>query len=132
MYAATRLFNLRTLAAFALLFLIMAAAYGFAAANTVGDSFAGDGVGTISGYDVTSVTYTLQATDPRMLSSVAFKLDNAAGTAKIAFPANELITTAPAVWYGCTIANDVDVSCNIPANAVRVFDITFLRVVAVN
>ena len=54
--------------------LLMAAAYGFAAANTVAASAAGSGSQTISGYDVTDVAYTLNSTSPENLDAVSFKL----------------------------------------------------------
>ncbi len=60
----------------ALLALIVAAsAYAYTAANTVPNTKAGDGQGTISGYVVSSVQYTLDATNPANIASVAFTLD---------------------------------------------------------
>jgi len=57
---------------------IMAAAvYGFAAANTVPTSKAGDGAGVVSGYTVSSIHYNLNATNPRNIDSVTFNLDTA-------------------------------------------------------
>ncbi len=55
--------------------LLMAAAYGFAAANTVDASAAGSGSQTISGYNVTDVAYTLNSTSPENLDAVSFKLE---------------------------------------------------------
>jgi hypothetical protein len=49
--------------------------YAFTAANTVAESKAGDGSGEITGYDVSEVDYTLNATDPSTIDSVDFTLD---------------------------------------------------------
>ena len=61
-----------------ILALLMAAAYGFAAANTVDTSSAGIGDNTISGYTVDDVAYTLAANSEN-LSAVDFTLTPAAG-----------------------------------------------------
>jgi len=57
---------------------LSAATYGFAAANTVPDGVAGEGQGTISGYTVSNVVYTLSSSDPTQFASVAFSLDASA------------------------------------------------------
>ena len=62
---------------------VMAAAYGFAATNTVPDTRAGDGAGTINGYTVSNVVYTLNASNPQQLDRVEFDLNAAAGTVKV-------------------------------------------------
>ena len=61
-----------------ILALLMAAAYGFAAANTVDQSSAGIGSGVISGYSVDNVAYTLNA-NSQNLSAVDFTLTPANG-----------------------------------------------------
>lgn len=54
-------------------------AYAFAAANTLADAGkAGDGSNTVSGYTVDGVTYNLDATDPSLVASVEFDLDDTA------------------------------------------------------
>jgi hypothetical protein len=145
MYATTRLFNRRNLLVAFLLLFVMSVAYGFAANNVVGDSSAGDGVGEISGYEITGVTYDLKVTDPRELASVSFTMEDdgiaANGvatdptTVMIAFPADALIATQPAQaeWYTCTpAALGATVTCDLNAQSVLVHDIDFLRVVAAN
>jgi hypothetical protein len=72
----------RIIAAFAVALLLGGAAYAFTAANTVPPTKAGDGSGTISGYDVTGVSYNLDAVDPALISSYEFDLDAAAGEVK--------------------------------------------------
>lgn len=56
-------------------------AYAYTAANTVEESRAGDGAGTISGYDVSAVEYDL-ATDPTDIAAVRFTLNHDATTVK--------------------------------------------------
>ena len=72
------------------------ATYAFTASNTVPASKAGDGSGAISGYTVSNVAYTLNATNPANLDSVAFALDSAAGTVKVK------LVAAGSTWYSCT------------------------------
>jgi hypothetical protein len=67
-----RIPRLRLLASFALLLILSAAAYGFAAANTVPASGAGDGAGAITGYTISNVQYALNATTPANIDSVSF------------------------------------------------------------
>ena len=77
------MFQSRTLKISLIIIVILAvagAASALAAANTVPDTYAGDGSGTISGYTVTNIEYNLNATDPGDIDSVEFDL-NAAATA---------------------------------------------------
>jgi hypothetical protein len=69
-------------------------AYAFTASNTVPNTSAGSGSGTISGYDVTNVAYTLAA-NKTDLSAVAFTLDKAAGTVKA-----QVVNGG--TWFDCT------------------------------
>ena len=56
--------------------ILAASVYGFAAANTVPDTYAGDGSGTISGYTITNVDYGLTTadSDPTDIDQVSFSL----------------------------------------------------------
>lgn len=103
-------------------FTISTVAYAFAAANTVGDSQAGDGEGAISGYDVTDIEYTLYASDPSMIGSVDFTTDAVAGVASVSFDDGTS-------WYDCTSASGTDWSCDL-SGAVSVLLADELRVVA--
>jgi hypothetical protein len=64
----------------ALALVLATAAYGFAAANTVPNTNAGDGTGTVSGFDASNINYTMDATDPSLIASVAFDLSPAGTT----------------------------------------------------
>jgi hypothetical protein len=141
MYVIPSLFNRRTIVSLAVLLLIMAVAYGFAASNVVADSSAGDGIGNISGYKISGVTYTLATADPRNLSSVSFTIADdgvttngvatVPTTLKIGFPASA--SAAPATWFNCTPPSTYPgtATCSV-TGTVKVYDINFLEVVAAN
>ena len=100
--------------------------YAFTASNTVDASKAGDGSGAISGYDVTSVHYALNATDPSTVDSVSFNLDStpaASSTVK---------AKIDGTWYDCTVptASPNTSTCDTTADHPAVFDADSLQVVA--
>lgn len=80
------------------------AAFAFAASNTVPVSFAGEGSSVTSGYTVTNVAYTLNATTPSNIDSVAFTLNSAAGAVKI-----RLSTTGS--YFNCTNSSGMNWTC---------------------
>lgn len=119
------MFNSRTLKVSVVVMLIAilaGTAYAFAAANTVPDTKAGDGQGTVSGYTVTSVAYTLNATDPSTLDKVTFDVGAAAVTVK----AQLVATTGD--WYVCVKGTGTTWSCDTTGLTVKSID--QLRVVA--
>ena len=78
---------------------LSAAVYGFAAANTVPVSKAGDGNAAITGYTVSAVKYNLNATTPSNIDSVTLTLTaapTAGSTMKIK------LVAAGTTWYTCT------------------------------
>ncbi len=101
---------------------ISVTAYAFAASNTVPDTKAGDGSGTVSGYTVTSVAYTLNGTDPSTLDTVSFDLGAAAATVKV-----QLVATTGS-WYACTLDTGTVWDCDTTGLDVSTID--QLRVVA--
>ena len=89
----------RRIAGIALLSIVALSAFGFAAANTVPASQAGDGNGAVSGYTISNVHYTLNAANPRNIDKVTFKLN----VAPIAGSTMEVkLVAAGTVWYACT------------------------------
>ena len=88
---------MRFIAAAALALVIATAAYGFAAANTVPDTNAGDGSGTISGYTASSVVYVLETADPTKLDTVTFTLTPDSGGATAGTVKVQLV--ASGTWY---------------------------------
>lgn len=100
------------------------AAYAFTASNTVPGSSAGDGSGAISGYTVSNVAYTINATNPQNLDQVAFTIaPAAAGTVKIKL-------AAAGSWYSCANAAG-SVTCATTSPQATVVAATQLTVVAV-
>lgn len=79
MFTTARPVRVRFLAMFALTLILSTVAYGFAAANTVPSSSAGDGSGTITGYTISGVNYTLNATNPANIDKVTFTVTPASG-----------------------------------------------------
>jgi hypothetical protein len=103
---------------------IVAGTYAFTAANTVPDTKAGDGSGTVTGYVLSSVHYNLNATNPANVDSVTFTLDSTpvAGSTIRA-------QLAPAgSWYSCTNAATA-VTCTTIAPQATVLAATNLRVI---
>jgi hypothetical protein len=100
------------------------AVYAFTAANTVPDTSAGAGSGTISGYTITNVQYGLNATTPTNLDQVTFTISPAAAS-------TVKVQLAPAgSWYSCTNASG-SVTCNTTSPQATVAAATQLTVVAV-
>lgn len=91
-------------------------AYAFADANTVPTTKAGSGAGAISGYTVSSVTYTLNSSDPSQLDAVNFTLDAAATTVKIK------LVAAGSTWYSCTNSLNNDWTCDTTGASVEAMD----------
>jgi len=108
---------------FALFAIVAFSALGFAAQNTVEDSLAGDGAGDISGFDITGVHYTLDATNPRLLDAVEFDISPAV-------PAGGTVAVAlDGTWLGaCVVTGGTAVSCDADDAPVR--PASNLRVVA--
>ncbi len=87
--------KVRRIAAVAVIAVVAMAAFGFAAANTVPASNAGDGSAAISGYTVSAVTYTLGA-NPQNLANVKFQL------APVGATSVQASVTGAAPYTACT------------------------------
>jgi hypothetical protein len=83
---------------------VASGAYAFTASNTVPASNAGSGSGAISGYTASSVSYTLDVTNPQNIDAVAFTLDKAATTVKV-----QLVSGGS--WYACAVVSGNNWSC---------------------
>ncbi len=89
---------------------VMAAVYAFAATNIVPDTRAGDGAGTISGYRVCHVQYTLDSSNPQNLARVEFTLHDAAascpaspsGSSASASDVRVRLVNPGGTWYTCS------------------------------
>jgi hypothetical protein len=100
------------------------ATFAFTASNTVPGSKAGKGEGAISGYAVSSVAYTLSASNPANIDSVAFTLDSAATTVKAK------LQQSSSTYTDCTLAG-LNVTCNFSPD-VAVLSADELSVIAVS
>jgi len=101
----------RRLAGVAIVAVVAVSAFGFAAANTVPGSNAGDGAGSISGFTASDVHYTLNASNPANLDSVSFTLSPAVaagGTvkAKVTGSSYTACTGSGASW-SCAVGGTV-------------------------
>ena len=103
--------------------LLALATFAFTAANTVPPSKAGDGAGTITGYTVSNVEYTLDAADPANIESVSFTLDDVAGTVKAK------LVQASTTYTDCTNTGGNDWSCDVEPDP-TVLSVDELRVIA--
>ena len=78
-------------------------AYAFTASNTVPASTAGAGSGAVSGYTVTNLHYTLNATAPSNIDSLTFTISPSVpstGTGKVVISA--ALSTGGPTNYTCT------------------------------
>jgi hypothetical protein len=98
-----------------LAFSLATVAYAYAASNTVPDGKAGDGSGTITGYNVTNVVYTQDSGNPVNITAVAFDLDAAATSVKV-----RLITAG--ALQACTNPSGTHWTCAISGVTVTAAD----------
>lgn len=120
----------RVLFVFLIALLATSVVYGFAAANTVPDSGAGDGAGTISGYTIENVVYTLNSTNPQLLDQVKF--DISADESGVAVDVVKVrLDASTTTWYDCTVESGV-ATCDLTGTTLNVVDTDELRVVAVS
>jgi hypothetical protein len=122
----SRIPRFRLLASIALLLILSTVAYGFAAANTVPVSGAGDGAGTITGYTVSAVKYALNATTPSNIDSVSFTL-TPGGTAGAPTTVKAKLVSSSTTYSACTLAGTTW-TCNVTGVTATAAD--ELRVIA--
>lgn len=73
---------------------------GFTATNTVSPGRAGEGTGTISGYDIGRPHFSLDALDPARISSVSFGLDT-----DLAADTTVRVQLRPdGAWHACSVS----------------------------
>ena len=97
--------------------------YAFTASNTVPSTQAGQGSGTVSGYTVTSVGYTLNGSNPSNIDAVTFTISPATATTVKA----QLV--AAGTWYSC-VNTTGSVSCATTSPQMTVATAATLNVVA--
>jgi hypothetical protein len=120
----------RILVMFALALILAVSAYGFAAANTVSTSGAGDGNAAISGYTVGGIAYTLNGTNPANIDTVDFTITPTGTNPQPSNVQVQLITGG--VWFpavhGTGTAWSVDLTSASPV--ITATNVDNLRVVA--
>ena len=115
----------RVMILIAMAVVLSAATYGFAAANTVPDGVAGEGFGDISGYEVLSVVYTLDNSDPTQFASVTLTLDANATDVYAGLGNGTTIYWSAACGGGPTVF-----TCGLGSSTVNVHDAVELHVSA--
>lgn len=80
--------------------------YAFTATNTVPASNAGSGSGTISGYTVSGIQYTLNATTPSNIDSMTFTLNASASQVRAK------IVSGSTSYTTCSVSGGVNVTCD--------------------
>ena len=90
-------------------------AYGYAAANVVPESGAGDGSGTVSGYTISNIDYALLSSDPSKVASVSFDVDATSG----ASDPNDVQVTVDSgtTWTACTGPVESTWTCTFTASS---------------
>ncbi len=107
--------NYRFLAAIAALLVLITIAYALAASINVPDTNAGSGDGTVGGYAITTVTYTLDPTDHSDLDSVDIVLDQAADyvEARITGAGAWAVCTGSGTNWSCPVGGTVLAAVNL-------------------
>lgn len=111
---------------------VAGAAYAFTASNTVPNSVAGSGSGTVSGYTVANVHYALDATTPSNVDSVTFTISPAVpstGSGKVVVQAT-LSSGGPNTYTCSTDTGGTNVTCATTSPQLTAGTLTGLTVVA--
>lgn len=111
---------------------VAGAAYAFTASNTVPNSVAGSGSGTVSGYTVTNIHYALNATTPTNVDSVTFTISPAVpstGSGKVVVEAT-LSSGGPNTYTCSTDTGGTNVTCATTSPQLTAGTLTGLTVVA--
>lgn len=104
---------------------LVSGVFAFTASNTVPASQAGEGQGTITGYVLSSVHYTLNAADPTKVDAVAFTLDS---TPPVNSTLKAKLIATGSTWYTCTNVGAA-VTCATTSPQATVAPSTELKVV---
>lgn len=99
----------------------------FTASNAVPGASLGEGAGTISGYTISNVSYSLNATTPSNIDTVTLTTSAAANSVKVK------LVAAGTTWYSCATTNaptNTNWSCTTTSPQATVTSADELRVVA--
>ena len=106
-----------------LLFVLAGATYAFAAANTVDDTYAGDGQGVVRGYNITNIHYVVDGED---IDSVTFSVVDVNGGTTATYVTASM--NGGTSWATCNLGGNGWL-CDI--TVVTVLSAVELRVIAV-
>jgi hypothetical protein len=123
---------LRLLTSLAVAGTLAGGAYAFTAANTVPATTVGSGSGTVSGYTVTNIHYTLDATTPSNIDSVTFSVSPAipsTGSGKVEVQA-ALSTGGPDNFTCTTDTGGSNVTCATTSPQLTATTLSTLSVIA--
>lgn len=98
------------------------ATYAFASNGTGLPATGGDGLSGISGYEMSNVTYSFNASDAGKIDFVSFKLNAAAASVRIKLVSSETN------WYNCVALGNNNWTCN--TNGATTASANQLRLVA--
>ncbi|MFA5890875.1 MAG: hypothetical protein WDA27_07985 [Actinomycetota bacterium] len=115
----------RLILGLAILAVLVTASNAFTASNTIPAQSAGSGSSTISGYTVSAVSYTPNATTPGNIDAVVFTLSAAATTVKAK------LVNAETAYYACTNTSGMNWSCATTSPQATVASADSLSVIAV-
>ncbi|HYN89262.1 MAG TPA: hypothetical protein VER55_12055 [Ardenticatenaceae bacterium] len=118
--------TIRAFVGLALALVLAVAARGFAASNTLSSSAAGDGRAAVSGYTISSVVYTLDDVDPRIVSQVRFTVTPPSGAAAPRTVRAKLISTSSS-YVACSLVSGSTWQCTLSVAAVSADE---LRIIA--
>lgn len=107
--------------------LLSVTTYAFAAANSVPNTAGGDGVGSIAGYTISNVAYTLDATNTN-ITAVGFNASTTVSPAPTA-PVFKVLIAPGTTWVTCVAGTTTDWTCTGTFGTVTAA--TSLRVVAI-
>jgi len=118
----------RIIALIILLLALGTVTYGFAASNSVPDSYAGEGSGDVLGYTVSGITYVLNSTNPNAFDRVDFTLSQSATTVRLGMDSGGAPTWLPAA--DCSTTNGTDFQCDLTSIGITVEQAGGLHVAA--
>ena len=123
------LLNLRTIGLLFLGIVIATATYGFAESTALSEVRGGLGAETISGYDVSNVTYNLNDDgDPTTVDKVTLQLNISEEASNLTKAYVKLVSTSN-TWFSCTTNRSSLWSCDTTSSVVKVADVDELQVV---
>ncbi len=121
--------RLRLIALVILALVLSAAVYGFANANSMpADSYAGDGQVAVSGFTISNIHYSLNATTPANVDEISFTLNRAVA----AGGTHKLVVTHSGTDYSFDCDLDtIAPTCDLTGGTtMTVLGITNLRIIA--